>query len=293
MASLIALMRPFALVIVAFIIAAAFPWALCSDCDAPLMPELTIFWAIIPLIFLFEGLALPSEAVAAAARRVVTHSVALTFNLALIPFMVATFLSLASSWHGLISSETRDGYLALSCVPTTTSMCVMHSNAAGGNSSLAAFVALLGNILAVMVTPLLLGHLCKTSDVDFALLALSVAGKMFVPLLLGQILRPFVGALLAAHRAHVQTINKLLVSCLLLQIFSDIFYWGAAVSPTMLALILPSVAVLHLLFLSLAWAVGRMLLRLSATDCVPFMFASAQKTVVLGLPLLRDRKSVV
>ena len=83
--------------------------------------------------------------------------------------------------------------------------------------------------------------MCRTSTVQYPALILSVAGKMVVPLCIGQALRPYLGPLLSAYQPTVQLINKALISCLLLQIFSDIFFWGVVVSPLMLALMLPSV----------------------------------------------------
>jgi sodium/bile acid cotransporter 7 len=275
-------LRPFAQIGAAIVVAAAVPWAACSDCDAPLQPEVTVFWIVIPAIFLLEGLSLPTTAVLHAAKRVGVHSAVLAFNFGVIPLVVA-FLQPALN---PFPSGLRDGYFALAAVPTTTSMCVMHSSVAGANAPLAAFAALLGNSLAIAVTPTLLAYECRTSVVDYKALVVSVACKMVVPLCLGQALRPTLGAFVSSRPSLVPLVNKSLISCLLLQIFSDIFYWGRAVSAAMLALLLLTVVVLHLLFLGLSWQLSGVL-HLEMADRVPFMFSASQKTVVLGLPLLR------
>ena len=118
----LALLKPFALISAAVLVAAVFPGLACSDCDAVLQPELTIFWVVIPLIFLLEGLALPSAAVAAAAARVRVHGAVLLFNFGFIPASVwAAFALLQRLGGGSVAGShlmtLRDGFLALACVP--------------------------------------------------------------------------------------------------------------------------------------------------------------------------------
>ena len=278
---------PFLLIGVAVVVAAAFPWAACSDCDAPLRPEISVFWVVIPLIFLFEGLSLSTAAVIAAASRCSAHIAILAFNFGAVLVMVL------SCWGGLsalsttaLDSRLRDGFVALAAVPTTTSMCVMHSTAAGGNAALAAFAALLSNVCAVAVTPAILAWACSTAVVDGAALCLGLAGKMALPLLAGQLLRPHVGGLLASRAAAVAATNRGLIFCLLVQILSDIVYWGARISPLLLTLVVPTVVIMHLLAFAGAWVA----LRPACTgveERVAVTYAASQKTVVLGLPLLR------
>jgi predicted Na+-dependent transporter len=150
-------LRPFAVIGAAVSVAAVFPWVAYSDCNAPLNPEVTVFWIVIPLIFLFEGLSLPTSAVWCAAGRYGLHATVLAYNFAFIPLAILAMVSLQDFFFPF-ARGLHDGYLALAAVPTTTSMCVMHSNASGANAPLAAFAALLANVVAVVLTPLLLRY---------------------------------------------------------------------------------------------------------------------------------------
>ena len=238
----------------------------------------------IPLIFLFEGLALPTAEVAAAASRVLVHVSILVYNFGFIPLIVLGVTSLVPP-----PALLRDGFFALAAVPTTTSMCVMHSTAAGGNAPLAAFAALLANVCAVGVTPAILGWACATAGVDYMALTLGIAGKMALPLVLGQLLRRLsrVMDLLASHAAAVALINRGLILALLIQILSDIIYWGGRISAPTLAIVVPTVIGLHLLTFGIAWSVLSAACAATTRDRIAVTYAASHKTVVLGLPLLR------
>ena len=115
-------------------LAAAFPWAACSGCNAPLKPEITVFSGVIPLIFLVEGLVLPTRAMAVSAARVHIHAAILAFNFLLIPAIAYAVSYLLVDWGIDWSGQLAEGLIALSAVPTTTSMSVMHSTLAGANN---------------------------------------------------------------------------------------------------------------------------------------------------------------
>ena len=183
-----ALDRSFFLIMLGLVIATASVWPI-AQTGGPLHPEISIFWVVVVGIFLLEGLSLPTEAMLQAAVRVREHVLIQLFNLALIPAAAVG----AVRWlegQALLEPGVRDGILALACVPTTTGMSVMLTQAAGGNDALAAFNAVLGNTIAIGISPYLLGRLCRVDAVDHSGLALSLVGKLVLPLAVGQALRP-------------------------------------------------------------------------------------------------------
>ena len=288
MPALLAVIRPFWTLGAAALVALACPWAACSDCAAPLQPEITVFWLVIPAIFFMEGLSLPTSAMWEATGRVGFHVSALCFNFGLVPAAIFGLSRALLTQPNQTSSALCEGLFALAAVPTTTSMNVMHTTASGGNAPVAAVSAVLGNVLALWATPALLKALgAQVGSISFLSLAVSVAGKMVVPLLAGQCVRAWKGHVLAEHKPALVSITRLLQTLLMFQVFSDCFYWGHAIAPLLLLVVLPVAVALHLLFLALAWAWGSLLLRLPLPDTIAFTFCSAQKTVVLGLPLLR------
>ena len=69
-------------------------WASCSDCNVSLHPEVTVFWIVIPLIFLFEGLSQPTSAVLSAVGFYGLHVTVLAYNFVFIPLVILVMVSL-------------------------------------------------------------------------------------------------------------------------------------------------------------------------------------------------------
>lgn len=161
---------PFFTIFVGILIACFFPFLGCSYCGAPLHPEISVWWGVIPGIFLIEGLTLPRNAMLGLLRpsssnskgggkMLKAHIFVQVFNFGLMPIVVLgvhRFLKV----EGWLPRGLDEGLLTFVAVPTTTSMCVMHTSVAGGNAPLAAFGAVLGNTLAVVVSPFWLSLFC-------------------------------------------------------------------------------------------------------------------------------------
>lgn len=273
---------PFLVIGLAIVLSCLRPQLACSYCDAPLRPELTVWWGVIPGIFLCEGLTLPRGAMLAAARRLREHVFVQTFNFMVMPLSVSALALplVRSEW---LPPTMHDGFLAFACVPTTTSMCVMHTAVSGGNVPLAAFNAVLGNSLAIVISPWLLSHLLKVGTVDYRYLATSLVGKMVLPLLLGQVLQP---KFLPSGRTYVIKFNQTLIGLLLWQVISDVVYHGGEIDASTVLRTVGVMAILHVTFLSLSWSASGVL-GMGVGDRIGCLFSSSHKTVVLGLPLLR------
>ena len=174
---------------VAFVVLVPLAWTFPDvACTGGLIyPELTVFWVDVMAIFFIEGLTLPGSAMRQAAPRINFHAGSQAFNLGIIPattWWVITRLA-AAGWVG---AGSVDGFLALACVPCTTSMCVMLSARSGGNAPLAAFNAVLSNAIAVVFTPTALSCLTATNPaVDRRWLAIGLVFKMVLPQLAGQV----------------------------------------------------------------------------------------------------------
>ena len=268
-----------ALLFLTICVAAVFPVA---RSGGPLHPDLTVFWGVVVGIFLIEGLTLPTAAIRAALPHAKVHVSLQAFNLVLMPLIAVGATALLELQPGV-----RDGVVAAMAVPTTTGMSVMLASVSGGNVGLAAFDAVLGNSLALLVTPFTLSLACTLGPVDYPALVLGMVGRFVLPLALGQLLAPRLAPALAAHKPLVVKANQALILALVFQIFSDVFYRAAAVPPAALAQVAALVCAAHALFLGGAWLLGGAL-RLPPADRVAFLLCASQKTVILGLPLLQQ-----
>jgi predicted Na+-dependent transporter len=269
----------------ALLVPAAYLWPDVACSGGFIVPEITVFWIDVIAIFFFEGLTLPADAMKAAAAQTHVHSMVQMFNLGLIP--LATWFAVTRLVDaGWLEPVSLDGFLALACVPCTTSMCVMLSARSGGNAPLAAFNAVLSNTIAVVYTPTLLAALTTINPaVDRSWLAVGLCCKMIVPQLAGQVVRARVGpGEIAASMPKIVTANQTCILILLYQIISDVFKQGESVAPSLLLSTLALVVALHYTFFAAAWLAGSLL---APPERVAFLFSSTTKTVVLGVPMLR------
>ena len=141
-----------------------------------------------------EGVTLPRAAMVQAAKQVQAHGLTQAFNLGLIPLVTWTLVTWLQRQR-VLTPLVRDGFLAMACIPSTTSMCVMLSARSGGNAPLAAFNAILSNTVAVIYTPYILGLVTVIdAGVDLQGLAVGLCFKMILPQIAGQVVRGKLGA---------------------------------------------------------------------------------------------------
>jgi len=273
-------------VVAAVALAAGFPSV--GRRGGPLRPEITVVWGATCGIFLLAGLGLPTSDLARAAANFRLHGLIQAINLCLIPLgTLAVCTPLVQM--GLLAPVLRDGMLVMAALPTTVNMCVALTRSSAGDEALAIFNAVLGNILGVLLTPALLLTLVGTSGALSVVETLQkLSTKVVLPLVIGQLLRP------ALNKSGVLTRRKKLLSrtseSLLLYVvfstFCDTFLRGFGLPPSTLASLSALVVGTHVAFLAVAWQIGGML-GLQPKQRVTVTLTSTQKTLALGLPLLR------
>ncbi len=101
---------------------------------------------------------------------------------------------------GLLTPGLANGVLLLCLVPSTVQSCVVYTRMARGNVAGAVVSASLSNLIGVFLTPALVA-LLMTSDAHVdAGAVVRIVLQLFVPFVLGQLLRPFIGAFIDAAR---------------------------------------------------------------------------------------------
>jgi len=256
----------------------------------PLMPELTVNWGATGGIFLLSGLTLPSSQLAATAVRVKEHALIQAFNLAFVPLVMLAVCSGLGS-VGLLPAALADGMLVMAAVPTTVNMCVALTRSAGANEALAIFNAVVGNVLGVVLTPWLVVRLVGAHGAIAGVDVLKkLTQKVVLPLLAGQLLRllPAAPDLIKANKKRLSRTSESLLLLTVFTTFCDTFLQGTVLAPSTVAALLGLVASTHLFFLAAAWvASGWACGRDAMADRVAILYCATQKTLALGLPLLR------
>src|SRR3546814_61173 len=138
--------------IVAVAVAAAYPPL--GRSEGPLVPSMTTGTVAVAIVFFVSGLTLRSSELKDAALYVKFNSYVQLFNLVFIPAVVFALAQLMLA--GGFERELVDGLIIMACVPTTISMSVVMTKSAKGNESAAILNSSAGNLLGIVVTPLLL-----------------------------------------------------------------------------------------------------------------------------------------
>jgi predicted Na+-dependent transporter len=142
----------------------------------------------VALIFLFQGLVLPTAALRQGASRWPLHLLIQSFTFLIFPLM-GIGLDAAVGQH--LPPDLRLGFLFLCVLPSTVSTSVVLTGLAGGNTVGAIFNAALSNVIGVVITPLWVAWLMKTGggQADLGGVIREIIMLLLLPLAAGQLLR--------------------------------------------------------------------------------------------------------
>lgn len=274
-------------VVSALILAALFPEA--GARGGVLKTEIFTKVAVV-VIFLNQGLVLPTEALKSGLLQWKFHLAAQLFifllfplaaGLALLPFLPA------------LGPDLWLGYLYLAILPTTITTAVVYTGKAGGSSGTALFTTALSNIAGIFIVPMVM--ISATRQVfgealqgEYALLPtlVKITGLILVPLLAGQIFRPFLKHWAERHKGPLRNINVWLVYFIVFAAFADSFYQDAWAGFGPVFLLVQGLLCIALLgtMSAAAWGAAR-LLGLSPENRIAFFFCASQKTLAAGVPM--------
>eukprot|EP00466_Bigelowiella_natans_P015640 jgi/Bigna1/67608/fgenesh1_pg.4_\ len=246
------------------------------------------------------------------------HVARMLFSFGVLPlaaYSLATMLGYLTNIDELLLT----GITALGCLPTTINMCVVLTEAAGGDRALAVLNAVFGNVLGVFLTPflfvLLLG---KSMALPYAEILLKLARNVLLPIALGQMLQklsPQVRDFRKRRKKWFSRTSETALVLVVLNTFSDTFSQGLSVPLDQVASLFAILPIFYassvigslvvcceklrqaalMLFLrnhitnvclAAMLAVSRAVTS-SASQRVAATFTATQKTLAFGLPLMQ------
>jgi sodium/bile acid cotransporter 7 len=187
---------------------------------------------------------------------------------------------------GLLTPGLANGVLLLCLVPSTVQSCVVYTRMARGNVAGAVVSASLSNLIGVFLTPALVA-LLMTSDAHVdAGAVVRIVLQLFVPFVLGQLLRPFIGTFIARHDARLTMYDRSSIVLVVFVAFSegaDADIWSTLSVWDVLAV---AAVCAVLLAIAMSWTVvlGRVL-GFARADRVPLLFCGCNKSLASGLPI--------
>ena len=247
-------------------------------------PEL-VTKAGVALIFLLHGLNLSFAALRAGVLNWRLHVFVQVFTYLVFP---------ALGWigwkalGGSVGSEMLLGFFFLCALPSTVSSSVAMTAAARGNVAGAVFNATLSSLLGILVTPLWMAWVMRTSGTALPLgpVVVDLLRWLVLPLVIGQILRPWLGAWIGRHKARIGLVDRATILLLVYTSFCDSFQqriWsGGGQVILMGAVCFALFAVVMLLTTWASRAVG-----LSREDRIAAIFCGSKKTLASGVPMAK------
>lgn len=241
----------------------------------------------IALIFFLHGLSLSTEKLKAGFGNWRLHLLIQGSTFLIFPLlwvMSAPFLA-SHLPTGLVM-----GFIYLCALPSTISSSVAMTAAGRGNVVAAIFNATLSSLLGVFLTPLLIAVLAQSSGEGISLLdtVLKIARMLLLPMLCGQLLRPWLWRFAAPHKAVLGKLDRGVILLLVLAAFSDSVAAGLwhQYGFSLLGVTLLGAGGFLLVILGLTSLLARVC-GLNHEDRVALVFCGSKKTLASGVPMAK------
>ena len=241
----------------------------------------------VAVIFFLHGLMLSFAALRAGALNWRLHLVVQGCTFLLFPLIG---LALNAVFGGRIAFELALGLFFLCALPSTVSSSVAMTAAAGGNVAGAVFNATLSSLIGIVVTPLWVTWVLKTTGEPQPLWPVisDLLRWLVLPLVAGQALRPLLGRWALRHKRQVSVVDRVAILLLVYTSFCDSFKQGvwSENGAADLAIIVAVCAALFTLVMLITAGVSRAL-GFSREDRIAAMFCGSKKTLASGVPMAK------
>ncbi len=265
-------------------VALAFLWPAPGAQGGFLQPEL-LNKAGIALVFFLTGLGLPLAALKDGALRWKVHLLIQACTFLISPALGWLLLKTSGGW---MSADLQTGFFYLCALPSTVSSSVALTIAARGNVPVAVFNATLSSLLGVVLTPFWMAWLLGGSGSSFAVgpVIIDLLIWLVMPLVLGQLSRPLLGAWAGRHKARLQIVDRLTILTLVYTSFADTVQQGvwSRHGPLILVETVVGSALLFIILLAFTRLLGRWL-GLNTEDRIAAVFCGSKKTLASGVPM--------
>jgi len=267
---------------IAILLAAAFP---APGAEGGWMHPELLTKAGVALVFFLNGAGLSFKALKDGIFRWRLHLLIQGATFLLFPVIGGLFLLIAGRW---VSPDLRLGLFYLCAMPSTVSSSVAMTSAARGNVPVAVFNATLSSLIGVVITPLWMSLMLNSSGqhMDIAKVLIDLCIWLVLPLVIGQLSRPLIGAWIHKHKKLTQIADRGTILLLVYTSFCDSFakhIWTGN-SPATMILTLAATLGLFFLVLRMLWMVcDRFGIAPEFRSAV--VFCGTKKSLATGVPM--------
>ncbi len=266
-------------IVVSILIAYFFPQLGASDSPVPMNLVSSIG---ISFIFFFYGLSLSSEAIKNGLKNWKLHLTVQSSTFILFPLLILPFFPIFkdTSYELLWLA-----FLFMAALPSTVSSSVVMVSMAKGNLPAAIFNASISGILGILLTPLWLLPFIKQTDIafDFSSIYLQLTTEIVIPLLLGLLLRKYLGSWAQKNKRRLNRFDKFIILLIIYKSFVHSFEDNIFSSVGIVEMLIMVALVLVIFFIiySLTGWFGK-ILKFNHADRITNQFCGTKKSLVHG-----------
>ncbi|MBY8086606.1 bile acid:sodium symporter [Vibrio fluvialis] len=241
----------------------------------------------IAIVFFLHGLGLSPQAIKAGLTNWRLHVYIQMATFVVYPILWVIF---GEAFLAYMPSALAFGFCYLLVLPSTISSSVAMTSVGKGNVPGAIFNASLSSILGVFITPLLIQLFMGFEGVQLDLLdsVISISKLLLLPMIAGQIMRPYLVAWVDRHKAVVNKVDKYVILLIVYNAFCDSVVNGiwSEFSVDLLAtsIIICTVILLVMVHL-IQWGARRT--KFTLPDEVAAVFCGTKKTLAAGIPMAK------
>jgi len=212
----------------------------------------------------------------------------------LIPLAIWIFLGMAAAGWGvsfavgsMTSSLVALGFLYLGVLPSTIQSATSYTMLAGGNVALSVIGAALINIAGVFVSAPLFALLAGSEQASVGAEAIVRIGTILIlPFIIGQIFQGLTRKWIAEQRSRIVWVDRLVIALAVYVAFSGAAEQDVWSDIGLMDWIAISAGIVIMLMIANfgAWGLSAAL-NLPREDRIAFLFAGAQKSAAIGVPL--------
>ena len=237
----------------------------------------------IGLLFLLYGIRLSTPETLAGIRHWRLHVVIVATTFVAFPLAGLSARLLEPT---ILTPALASGVLLLCLVPTTVQSNVVFTRIAGGNVPAAVVSASLSSLVGVFLTPALVALLMSADAVIDANSVLRIVLQLFVPFVVGQLLRPALGRWVERSEPGLRFFERGSIVLVVFVAFSEgaeADIWSTLSIGSVIAL---TVVCAVLLAVAIGWSLGvGKVLGFARADRITLLFCGSNKSLASGLPI--------
>ena len=241
----------------------------------------------VALLFFLHGVSLSFATLRAGILNWRLHALVQACTFVLFP-VIGVGLTLVLSDR--VAPELLLGIFFLCALPSTVSSSIAMTAAARGNVAGAIFNATLSSLIGIVLTPLWVTVVMRTTGETRPLgpVVVDLFRWLVLPLLVGQSLRPWLGEWAARHKPKIGIVDRLTILLLVYTSFCDSFQQGlwSRYGIGVVGFVVVLSGALLAFVLVVTAALGRAF-RFERADRVTAVFCGSKKTLASGVPMAK------